>query len=85
MTAGLVLLLEAFVGCLARQGAVGSVVVVVIFPLLEAFGEEVRIVDDFTFEQSVELVGIDAVGAFDFAVQAWGSGSDLDVSDARVE
>ena len=63
----------------------GSVVVVVVFPLLEAFGEEFRIVDDLTFEQSVELVGIDAVGALDCAVQAWGSGSDLDVSDAHVE
>ncbi|MFD4785130.1 hypothetical protein ACFWNH_29345 [Rhodococcus qingshengii] len=29
---------------------------VVVFPLLEAFGEEVRIVDDFTFKQSAELV-----------------------------
>jgi len=29
---------------------VGSIVVVVVFPLLEAYGEEVRIVDDFTFE-----------------------------------
>ena len=27
----------------------GSIVVVVVFPLLEAFGDEVRIVDDFTF------------------------------------
>ena len=63
----------------------GSIVVVVVFPLLESFGEEVRIVDDFTFEQSVELLGIDAMRALDFAVQAWGSGSDLDVPDALVE
>lgn len=48
-------------------------------------GEQARIVDDFTFEQSVELVGIDAMRALDFAVQARGSGSDLDVSDAHVE
>nr|WP_263284181.1 hypothetical protein [Rhodococcus sp. YL-0] len=50
-----------------------------VFPLLESFGEEVRIVDDFTFEQSVELLGIDAMRALDFAVQARGSATDLDV------
>ena len=33
----------------------------------------------------MELVGIDAMRAFHFAVQAWGSGTDLDVSDAHVE
>ena len=62
-----------------------SIVVVVVFPLLESLGEQVRIVDDFTFEQSVELVGIDAMRALDFAVQARGSRSDLDVSDAYVD
>lgn len=39
----------------------GSIVVVVVFLLLEAFAEEVRIVDDFAFERAVELVGIDAM------------------------
>lgn len=63
----------------------GSIVVVVVFPLLEAFGKEVRIVDDFTFEQAVELVGIDAMRALHFAVQTWSSGTDLDVPDAHVE
>ncbi|MDJ0105514.1 hypothetical protein QM646_03800 [Rhodococcus erythropolis] len=62
-----------------------SIVVVVVFPLLESLDEEVRIVDDFTFEQSVELVGIDAMRVLDFAVQVRGSGTDLDVSGAHVE
>lgn len=48
----------------------GSIVVVVVVPLLDASGEEVRIVDDFAFEQAVELVGIDAMRALDFAFQA---------------
>ena len=63
----------------------GSIVVVVVFPLLETFGEEVRIVDDFAFEESIELVGIDAMRAFHFADQTWSSGTDLDVPDAHVE
>lgn len=53
--------------------------------MLETFGEGVRIVDDFAFEESVEFVGIDAVGAFHFAVQSWSSGADIDVSNAHVE
>ncbi len=62
-----------------------SIVVLVVFPLLKSLVEGVRIVDDFTFEQSIELVGIDALRAFDFAFQSRGSGTDLDVSDAHVE
>ena len=54
-------------------------------PLLEALGEQVRIVDDCTFEQALELVGIDTMRAPDFAVQARGSGTNLDVPDAHVE
>ncbi|MHD0300479.1 hypothetical protein RCF19_31730 [Rhodococcus qingshengii] len=65
------------------MAVVGTIGVVVISPLLEAFGEEFRIVYDFTVEQSVEFVGIDAVGAFHFAVQPWGS-EDLDVPNASA-
>lgn len=63
----------------------GSILVVVVFPVLETFGEEVRIVDDFTFEQAAELVGIDAMRALDFAVQARSSGTDLDMSNTHVD
>ena len=34
----------------------GSIIVVVAFPLLEPFGEQVRIVDDPPFEEAVELI-----------------------------
>ena len=43
----------------------GSIVVVVVLPLLEAVGEEVGVVDDLSFQESVELFGVDAVGAFE--------------------
>ena len=41
------LLLEAFVGCLSCEGAVGSIVVVVVLPLLESVVEEIDVVDEF--------------------------------------
>ncbi|WRS29993.1 hypothetical protein U6G28_10855 [Actinomycetaceae bacterium MB13-C1-2] len=56
-----------------------------VFPLLESFGEEVRVVDDFSFEESIELFGVDPVGPFDLPVQAGCTGPDLDVADALVE
>jgi len=60
MAAGLALRLRRLYGVFptARRG---SIVVLVDFPLLEAFGEQVCILDDFTFEQAVEFVGIHAV------------------------
>ena len=81
--AGSCYLPEEFVGGLSRHSAVWSIVVVVGFgfPLIEAFYEEVRIVDDFAFEQSVDLVRIDTVRSFRLADQACGLGADLDVSD----
>lgn len=59
-----------------------SIVVVVVFPLLEAFGEQVRIVDDLAFEEPVELLGVDPVGSLHLAVQAWCAGADLDVIES---
>jgi hypothetical protein len=49
---------EAFVGCLAVQSAVRTVVVVVL-PLLQLVGEDVGVVDDLALEESVELFGVD--------------------------
>jgi hypothetical protein len=48
---------------LAPKGAVGTVVVEAL-PLLEALVEDLGIVDDDASETSVELFGVDAVGAF---------------------
>ncbi len=62
-----------------------AVVVVVVLPLLQLLGEEVGVVDDLALEESVELLGVDAVGSFHFAVQPGCPGFDLDVVDAFVE
>ena len=58
---GLGLLYQSFVGCLAAEAAVGSVIVVVVLPLPEFVVEETGVVFDDTVEQSVELFGVDAV------------------------
>jgi hypothetical protein len=52
-------LAEALVGCLAAESAVRALVVVVVRPLLQLLGEEVGVVDDLAFEESVELFGVD--------------------------
>ena len=63
----------------------GSVEVVVVLPFLELVVEELGVVDDDAVEEPVELLGVDAVGAFDFAVEPRGAGFDVDVADALVE
>ncbi len=63
----------------------GSVVVVVVFPLPEAFCEEIGVVDDLAFEQPVELLGIDPVGTLHLAVQARSARADPAVCDALIE
>jgi hypothetical protein len=70
---------------LSVEGAVGSVVVVVVLPFGEAFVEDVGVVDDDAVEEGVELFGVDAVGAFYFAVESWGGGFDVDAADTAVE
>ena len=42
-------LFEAFVGCVACEGAVGSIIVVVVLPFLELVVEQVDIVNDLAF------------------------------------
>jgi hypothetical protein len=39
-------LAESFIGCLSVEGAVGSVVVVVVFPFLEFAVERFSVIDD---------------------------------------
>jgi hypothetical protein len=78
-------LAEALVRCLAVKSAVRAVVVVVVLPLLQLLGEEVGVVDDLAFEESVELFGVDAVGSLHFAVQPGCPRFDLDVVNAFVE
>jgi hypothetical protein len=58
---GLGALLESFVGGLAVQAAVGSMVVVEILPLLELVVEHLGVVDHDPLEEPVELLGVDAV------------------------
>ena len=48
----------------------GSIVVVVVLPFLQFVVEEVDVVDDLAFEESVELFRIDPVGSLDLAVEA---------------
>ena len=60
-------------------------VVVVVLPFLELVGEEAGVVDDLALEEAVELLGVDAVGSLDLAVEAGCSGPDPDVADALVE
>ena len=63
----------------------GPVVVVVVLPFLELVGEEPGVVDDLALEEAVELLGVDAVGSFHFAVQPWCAGPDFDVINALVQ
>ena len=60
-------------------------VVVVVLPLLELVVEDLGVVNDGPVQQSVELLGVDAVGSLHFAVQPRGPGLDVAVADALVE
>jgi len=57
----------------------------VVLPLLQLLGEEVGVVDDLAFAESVEFLRVDAVGSLHFAVQPGCPRFDLDVVDAFVE
>ena len=43
-------LAESFIGCLSAEGAVGSVVVVVVFPLLQFVVKRLGVIDNHTVE-----------------------------------
>src|SRR3989304_7522417 len=51
----------AFVGGLAAEAAVGSVVVVEVLPFLKLWVEQFGVVDDDSVEHPVELFSVDAV------------------------
>ncbi len=55
---------ESLVGGAARECRVGSIVVVVVLPFLELVTEG-DVVDDLAFEEPVELLRVDSVGAID--------------------
>ena len=80
-----VFLPEAFVGCLAVQSAMRTVVVVVVLPLLQLLGEDVGVVDGLAVDEPVELLGVDPVGSFYLAVEPRGARFDADMVDAKVE
>ena len=82
---GLGSLLESLIGGLAVEAAVGPVVVVEVLPLAELVVEHLGVVDHDPLEQAVELLGVDAVGPFDLAVEPWGAGLDVDVAGASVQ
>ena len=63
----------------------GPVEVVEVFPLLQLVVEQVGVVNDDAVEHPVELFLVDAVGSLHFAVESWGCGFDVDVSDPPVE
>ena len=54
---------------LSIQGPVRSSVVVEVLPLLELLVEHVRVVDNDTVEEAIELLRVDPVGSFDLAIQ----------------
>ena len=60
----------------------GSVVVVVVFPLLQFVVKSLGIIDDNTVKKAIELFGVDAMRAFNFAVESRCGGFDVDVVDA---
>ncbi len=63
----------------------GSIVVVVVLSFLKLLVEHVDVVDDLALKEPVKLLGVDAVGAFDLAAQAWSCRSYVDVVDALTE
>ena len=66
---GLCSLLESFIGCLAVEAAVGLMVVVEVLPFVELVVEELGVVDHDPVQEAVELLGVDAMGALDLAVE----------------
>ena len=53
---------ESLVRGLAAEGSVGSLVVVVVLPLLKLVVEDLGVVEDDSVEEPVGPLGVDAVG-----------------------
>jgi hypothetical protein len=52
---------------------------------LELVVEDLGVVDHDAVQEAVELLGVDAVGALDLAVEPGGAGLDVDVAGAFVQ
>lgn len=72
-------------GRLPCEAAVGTVIVVVVLPLLQFVVEQPGVVDDDAVEEAVELLDVDAVGALDLAVEPGRGRFDVGVADALVD
>lgn len=59
--------------------------VVEILPLLKLVIEYLGIVDDDPVKHPVELLIVDPMGPFDFAVESGSCGFDIDVVDATIQ
>jgi hypothetical protein len=64
---------------------VGAVVVVEVLPFAELVVEHLGVVDHHPVQQAVELLGVDAMGAFDLAIEPRCSWLDVDMADALVQ
>jgi hypothetical protein len=64
---------------------VGAVVVVEVLPCAELVVEELGVVDHHAVQEPVELLGVDAVGALDLAVEPRRAGLDVAMADAFVQ
>src|SRR6202011_4009126 len=82
---GRCLLPKPLVRGLAAQAPVRASVVVEGLPLLELVVEELSGVDDHPFELTVELLVIDAMGAFHLAVEPGRERFDVDVADPTIQ
>jgi hypothetical protein len=60
-------------------------VVVEVLPFLELVVEDLGVVDHHPLEHPVELLGVDAVGALDLAVEPRRAGLDVVVAGAFVQ
>jgi hypothetical protein len=63
MTGGLGFSVQSLVGRAACEGSVGSIVVVVVLPLVKLVVEEVDVVDELPFDEPVEFFRVDPMGA----------------------
>ena len=78
-------MLESFIGGLAVQAAMGPVVVVEVLPLAELVVEDLGVINHDPVQEPVELLGVDAMGALDLAVEPGRSRLDVDMADALVQ
>ncbi len=79
------LLSQSLIRRLTAQSAVGTSVVVEVLQFAELLVEDLRVVDDHTLEEPVELLGIDPMRALHLAVEPRCLRFDVFVSNSTVE